>query len=88
MNSKSFPILAFCLMTICSGCGTVQEIPGPDLQLSQECDKLPGKLPLPKQNKNGKIVLEEAMGGMKKLNVRIDAKDECYRDQIQRLAGS
>ena len=89
MNSPSFPILALCLMMICSGCGTiVQEIPGPDLQLSAECDKLPGKVALPKKNKNGKIVLEEAMGGLKKANGRIDKKDECYREQRARLAGN
>jgi hypothetical protein len=77
--------LALCLTMTCAACGTVQEIPGPNLQLAQECDKLPGKLPLPKQNVKGKVVLSEAMDGMKKLNGRIDAKDECYRDQVQTL---
>ena len=89
VSSKTSPlrILALCLTMTCASCGTVPEIPGPDLQLAQECDKLPGRLPLPKKNVKGKVVLSEAMDGMKKLNDRIDAKDVCYRDQVQRLAG-
>jgi hypothetical protein len=53
-----------CLTMTCAACGTVQEIPGPNLQLAQECDKLPGKLPLPKKNVKGKVVLSEAMDGI------------------------
>ena len=87
MNSPSLRTLALCLTTTCASCGTVPEIPGPDLQISDACDRLPGKLPLPKQNPNGKVVLSEAMAGMKKLNGRIDAKDECYRNQRAQLAG-
>ena len=87
-KTSSLRTLALCLMMILTACGHLQqEIPGPDLQISEECDKLPGKVGFPKQNRKGKIVLSEAMDGMKKMRDRIDAKDECYRSQRAQLAG-
>ena len=82
-------ILALCLTMTCAACGTVvQEIPGPSLQISDACDQLPGKVALPNKNVNGKIVLSEAMDGLRKANARIDKKDQCYREQRARLAGT
>lgn len=63
------------------------EQPGPSLQLSDACVRLPGKLPLPKKDVKGKLVLSQAMAGMETLNGRIAKKDQCYSNQIKRLAG-
>lgn len=73
------------MMTL-AGCSTLQQ-PGPSLRISDACERLPGKKPLPKlkPKDSAKSALAEARGGMETLNGRIAAKDQCYRNQRQRL---
>ncbi len=72
-------------MMTCAACST---IPGPPVEISDACAQLPGKTPLPalKKGDNAKVALAETRAGMEKLNGRIGAKDQCYRNQRQRLS--
>ena len=71
----------------CAGCASVP-IPTPNVSISDACEKLPGQKPLPTlaEKTNAKAQLAEHRAGMKTLNGRIDAKDQCYRNQRSRLA--
>lgn len=68
----------------CVGCSSIPKQPGPSLRLSNACERLPGKITMTtfKAGNNAKSSLG---GAVKTLNDRMDAKDQCYRNQHRRL---